>query len=207
MSILMPFLKAWILGFAIAAPVGPIGLLCIRHSLTSGLRFGLAVGLGAALADSLYGFLVGGGMTVISTFLLDKAIYIKLIGGILLLCLALKEFKSKTIIKSENTSIDKRTAISLILTTLILTLTSPMTIMSFVGIFSTSIGNSFSSHEILIIISGIFCGSMSWWFLLSKIANFSKDFISSRILGRVKYFSAFILSIFGIYSILSSTLL
>ena len=206
MSILMPFLKAWILGFAIAAPVGPIGLLCIRHTLSSGLRFGLAVGLGAALADSLYGFLVGGGMTVISTFLLNQTIYIKLIGGILLLYLSLNEFNSKTIIKDKNTSIDKRTVISLVLTTLALTLTSPMTMMSFVGIFSTSIGNSFSSREILIIIIGIFCGSMSWWFLLSKIANFSKDFISSYILERIKYFSAIILSIFGFYSILSSVL-
>lgn len=206
MSILIPFLKAWILGLAIAAPVGPIGLLCIRHSLTSGIKFGLAVGLGAALADSMYGFLVGGGMTIVSSFLLDMALYIKLGGGILLFYLALKELKSKAVIRGEYSTVDECTVISLILTTFILTLANPMTIMSFVGIFSTSVGSSFSSHEILIIILGIFCGSMSWWFVLSKIANFSKDFISSRILEKIKYFSAIVLSIFGTYSIVSSML-
>jgi len=149
MSTLILFFKAWTLGLAIAAPVGPIGLLCIRYSLTAGLKYGLAVGLGAALADSFYGVLVGGGLTLISGFLLDKVFYIKLIGGCLLLSLAIKEMKSESIINLENPSVAAKPIFTLIFTTLLLTLTNPMTIMSFIGVFSTSIGSNFTSHEVI----------------------------------------------------------
>lgn len=203
MSIIIPLFKAWILGLAIAAPVGPIGILCIRYSLTAGLKYGLAVGLGAALADSLYGALVGGGLSVISDFLLDKAPYIKLIGGCFLLYLAMKEIKSKPTLNLENPTISDKTCFTLIFTTLLLTLTNPLTIMSFIGVFSTSLGSSFTSHEVLTIIIGVFLGSMSWWILLSKISHFSKEFISLRILSSIKYISAAILALFGIFAFIS----
>jgi putative LysE/RhtB family amino acid efflux pump len=206
MPTLIPFFKAWILGFAIAAPVGPIGLLCVRHSLNSGLKHGLAVGLGAALADSLYGLLVGGGMTVISSFLLEKSSYIKILGGILLLYLAIKELKSKAILKCEDFAINEQAITSLVFTTFFLTLTNPMTMMSFVGVFSTGITKNFSWNEASLVIAGVFCGSISWWFLLSKASSYLKNFISPEILGSTKYISAGILGLFGFYSVFSTIL-
>lgn len=138
MSILIMLFNAWILEFAIAAPVGPIGLLCIRYSLTPGFKYGVAVGLGAALTDSFYGFLVGGGLTMTSSYIVAKSAYIRLLGGLLLLYLALKEFKSPPSINNESPLINKKTTtISLILTTFALTLANPMTIMSYLGVFSS----------------------------------------------------------------------
>lgn len=199
----IPFFKAWMLGLAIAAPVGPIRILCIRYSLTAGLKYGLAVGLGAALADSLYGVLVGGGLSAISEFLLDKQLYIKLIGGCLLVYLAMKEIKSKQILSLEDSTIPDKTCFTLIFTTLLLTLTNPLTIMSFIGVFSTSFGGDFTAHEVTKIIIGVFLGSMSWWLLLSKISNFSKRFVSFKILKIIKYISATVLSLFGIFALAS----
>jgi len=206
MSMLLPFIKSWLLGLAIAAPVGPIGVLCIRHSLDSGMKFGLAVGLGAALADSLYGFLVGGGMTMISAFILTYALYIKLAGGALLLYLAISELRAKKDIRQETVTIKNTNLLPLICTTLLLTLTNPMTIMSFIGIFSTTLGSAFSTREMLLIVFGIFLGSMSWWIFLSKTVSFSRELISVKMLGMIKYFSALILIAFVCYAMISGLL-
>lgn len=204
MLTIIPFFKAWMLGFAIAAPVGPIGLLCIRYSLATGLKYGLAVGLGAALADSLYGVVVGGGLSIISKFLLDNALYVKLIGGCLLIYLSMKEMKSKTIINLDNSAaLSNRACLTLMLTTFLLTLTNPMTIMSFVGLFSTSLVSNFTSYDVIAIVLGVFLGSMSWWLLLCKAVDFSKRLVSPKILGNFKYISALILGGFGIYAIAS----
>ncbi|MGQ0676515.1 MAG: LysE family transporter, partial [Rhodospirillales bacterium] len=63
------FLRGFIIGFAIAAPVGPIGLLCIRRSLKGGFAAGFSAGLGAAAADAVYGAVAAFGVTAVSSFL------------------------------------------------------------------------------------------------------------------------------------------
>ena len=67
-----PLLKGIAIGFSIAAPVGPIGVLCIRRSLAEGSLMGLFNGLGAATADATYGFVAAFGLTAVSIFLLNK---------------------------------------------------------------------------------------------------------------------------------------
>src|SRR5438128_451791 len=89
------FVKGLILGFAIAAPVGPIGVLCIRRSLADGARAGLASGLGAATADALYGCIAGFGLAAVSTFLVQQRFWLGLLGGLFLCFLGLKTFFSK----------------------------------------------------------------------------------------------------------------
>src|SRR4051812_43650135 len=78
------FIKGLILGFAIAAPVGPIGVLCIRRSLADGQSSGLATGLGAATADAAYGCMAAFGLTAVSTFLVNQRFWLGLVGGIFL---------------------------------------------------------------------------------------------------------------------------
>src|SRR5690242_21391644 len=90
------FFKGLILGFAIAAPVGPIGVLCIRRSLADGQRAGLATGLGAASADALYGCVAAFGLTAISEFLVKQRFWLGLIGGLFLCYLGLRTFFTKT---------------------------------------------------------------------------------------------------------------
>ena len=90
----MIFLKALIIGFSIAMPVGPIGMLCIKNTLSHGFRIGVATGFGAALADSCYGFMAGGGLAFLSHFLLSNSSIIKIIGSAILLYLGISEIKN-----------------------------------------------------------------------------------------------------------------
>ena len=89
------FAKGIVIGISIAAPVGPIGVLCIRRSLTEGWRMGLATGLGAATADALYGCIAGFGLTAISTFLVNQRMWLGLVGGVFLCYLGIRTFLSK----------------------------------------------------------------------------------------------------------------
>ena len=83
-------LKGFTIGFAIAAPVGPIGILCIRRSLINGWKMGAATGLGAASADAIYGLIAALGLTIVSDLLIDQQVWFKLIGGIFLISIFIK---------------------------------------------------------------------------------------------------------------------
>jgi len=66
------FLKGVVIGFSMAVPVGPIGILCIRRTLTGGRLSGFVSGLGVATADAVYGCIAGFGLTFISDFLVSQ---------------------------------------------------------------------------------------------------------------------------------------
>ncbi len=78
------FLQGLIIGFSIAAPVGPIGILCIRRTLANGKAYGLISGLGAATADAIYGSIAGFGLIFISSILIRQQEWLRLIGGLFL---------------------------------------------------------------------------------------------------------------------------
>jgi len=122
------FTKGLIIGFAIAAPVGPIGILCIRRSITQGRMYGLVSGLGAATADAVYGFIAAFGLTVISNFLIDQRFWLQVIGGCFLCYLGIKTLWSKP---SENAAnVLGGSLLKAYTSTVFLTITNPMTILS-----------------------------------------------------------------------------
>src|SRR6478735_6371119 len=86
------FLKGLVLGFSIAAPVGPIGVLCIRRSLAEGRVVGFVSGLGAATADAFYGAVAAFGLTFISALLVSQQLWLRAIGGAFLCYLGVKTF-------------------------------------------------------------------------------------------------------------------
>jgi putative LysE/RhtB family amino acid efflux pump len=192
--------KAWIVGMAIAAPVGPIGMLCIRKTIELGFLGTIAVGLGAALADSIFGFIAALGVTAISHFLLEKVAVIKVIGGMFLFYLAYKEVRPEPI--SPKISRQHKGLSKLTVEIFLLTLTNPMTILCFIGIFST-IGSGSSIVELSIIVFGIFLGSMTWWVMLGSIIIKIKHKLPEIWVNRVRYISAIILGGFGIVAIAS----
>jgi len=127
-------LKGLIIGFSIAAPVGPIGVLCIRRNLAKGRTSGLASGLGAATADAIYGGIAGLGLTRISNLLLEQQAWFRSIGGGFLLYLGIRTFLSKP---AGAVAAARRTDLAGdYLSTSLLTLTNPLTILSFAAIFA-----------------------------------------------------------------------
>ena len=196
-------LKGIILGFSIAAPVGPIGVLCIRRTLSCGMRNGFMSGLGAASADAIYGSIAALGLSVVSSFLIDQQYYLRLIGGAFLLYLG---YTTYTSIPAETAAIAKGEGLmGAYLSTLFLTITNPMTILSFAAVFAglglgAADGNGMSA---LLLILGVFSGSLLWWALLSGLVNILRDKFDQQRLKWVNQLSGLIIAGFGFYCLFS----
>lgn len=161
------FLKGIAIGFAMAVPVGPIGILCIRKTLTEGRLRGLIIGLGAATADLFYGSVAAFGLTFISDILISQRIWIRLVGGTLLLFLGVKIFRALPTdpkFKNINGGILRS-----YLTTVFLTLTNPLTIFAFLAVFAAlGFGDELKNFTASVLVSGVFIGSYLWFLLLSS---------------------------------------
>ena len=195
------FLKGIIIGFSIAAPVGPIGVLCIRRTLAEGRLTGLVSGLGAATADLFYGCVAAFGLTFISQFLIDQEMWLRLLGGLFLLYLGIKTFLAKD--GGKEIEEKKGGLLSSYFTTFILTLTNPLTVLSFAAIFAgLGIVNTSGDYmSALILVAGVFSGSAVWWFLLSGGASFFQKKIDSQGLAWINRISGIIITIFGILAL------
>ena len=195
------FLKGIIIGFSIAAPVGPIGVLCIRRTLADGRLAGLISGLGAATADLLYGCVAAFGLTFISQFLIDQEMWLRLIGGLFLLSLGIKTFLTKD--SGKEIQQKKGGLFSAYLSTFFLTITNPLTILSFAAIFAglgiVNTGGDYLSA--LILVAGVFSGSAIWWFFLSAGASFFQKKIDAQGLAWINRISGAIITIFGLVAL------
>jgi len=162
------FLSSWVIGMSIAAPVGPIGVLCMRRTLVYGWRLGFVSGMGAATADAFYGILAAFGLTALTAVLLDGVIVLQVVGGLFLLWIGWHTLNTKpTTPTSELSDHDEVLSVPRAYgSILVLTLTNPMTILAFLGIFA---GMAIGEHwtEKVIVVVGVFAGSLSWWLLLS----------------------------------------
>jgi threonine/homoserine/homoserine lactone efflux protein len=197
------FIKGLIIGFSIAAPVGPIGILCIQRTLSEGNVQGLITGLGAATADAIYGFIAAFGLTLISGFLVDQSFWFRLIGGLFLCYLGIRAFLKQP--SSQGISLANSTALSAYGTTFFLTLTNPMTILFFAGIFaglgSVSASAHYASAGLMVV--GVFLGSAAWWLFLSGITGIFRHKISAAKLALVNKISGVIILAFGVVALVS----
>ncbi|UCH60288.1 MAG: LysE family transporter [Anaerolineales bacterium] len=199
------FLKGIVLGFSIAAPVGPIGVLCIRISISEGRLKGFVSGMGAASADAVYGLIASLGLTASAQFLIDQSQWVRLVGGFMLGYLGIK-----TIVKDARLDVSHSSTPGLIktyLSTLLLTLTNPLTIISFAAIFASlgvvERGSDFISASLLVV--GVFLGSASWWFILSWGASLLGSRINKRTFKWINSVAGFILLFFAIVAIYSGS--
>ena len=198
-----PLLQGLILGLSIAAPVGPIGVLCIRQTLTYGWRTGLLTGLGAAAADMLYGAVAAFGITFISDALLAGGIWLRLAGGGFLLYLGVRTFLRQPVQIDEATP--PQTDRSAFFTTFLLTLTNPMTILSFAAIIA-GLGTGPASRgyfPALLLVAGVFLGSSTWWLLLSSGVNLIRGRIRPALLVWVNRVSGIVIFAFGVLAVFS----
>jgi len=197
------FLTGLIIGFSIAAPVGPIGVLCIRRTLTEGRASGFISGLGAATADAIYGFVAGFGLTFVSSFLIREQTWIRLVGGAFLCYLGVKTFFARP--ATQGASIRGVGLIRAFTSTLFLTLTNPMTILSFAAIFAgLGLGGSAGSYgAAVLLVLGVFLGSAFWWLILSTGVGFLGGKLHANALQWVNRISGLIILGFGVVALLS----
>jgi len=196
------FVRGVVLGFSIAAPVGPIGVLCIRRTLIDGRAMGFVSGLGAATADAFYGAVAGFGLTVLSGFLVREQTWLRLVGGLFLLYLGARAY-----ITPPATTADGAPARGLTgayATTLALTLTNPMTILSFAAVFAglgIVAARDYASAAALV--TGVFTGSALWWLILSGIAATVRTRLGPQMLLWVNRGTGLVITAFGVLALLS----
>jgi threonine/homoserine/homoserine lactone efflux protein len=196
-------LRGIIIGFSIAAPVGPIGVLCIRRTLAEGRAFGFVSGLGAATADAIYGCIAGFGLTFISDILIGQQVWLRLIGGIFLCYLGIKNFLARPAERAA--SAGGRGLVGAYGSTFFLTLTNPMTILSFAAVFAglgtANASGNYGSAATLVL--GVFSGSVLWWLVLSGVASLLRTKFNARALRWVNRISGIVVTGFGLTALLS----
>lgn len=198
------FLRGLVIGFSIAAPVGPIGVLCIRRTLAEGRVSGLVSGLGAASADAIYGFIAAFGITFISSFLVAQQAWLSLAGGLFLCYLGLRTFRSQP--GQSDQDITQNNLAGNFFSTFALTLTNPVTILSFAAIF-TGLGLAHSSGDYLAatwMVLGVFCGSSLWWLTLSQGIGTLNRRLTPQWLIWINRISGIIILVFGIFILFSA---
>ncbi len=191
------FLKGIVIGLAIAVPVGPIGALCVQRTLAEGRISGLVSGLGAATADTIYGFIAAFGVTMISGFLISHQMWLRIIGGAILFTLGLKTFLSRP--RKQAAPVSGNSLLTNFFSTFGLTLTNPITILAFAAIFA-ALGVVSGSQDLAalgMLILGVFFGSALWWLILSGGASLFRGWIGTHGMRWVNRISGIIIVVFG----------
>ena len=205
-------LQGILIGVTIAAPVGPIGILCIRRTLAEGRLAGFISGLGAATADAMYGGIAAFGLTFISIFLINQSFWLRLGGGSFLIYLGIKTFLS--VPSKETGPYPKSSNDDNLLrnygSTLFLTLTNPITIISFAAIFAgfgivTNQSNDNLAASSMVL--GIFLGSSIWWISLSVITGFFRRMVNHKTMIWINRISGTIIVSFGLLALISILLI
>ena len=197
--------RGLLLGFAIAAPVGPIGVLCIRRTLAEGWLTGFLTGLGAATADGFYGGVAAFGLTAISTALVAEQGIIRVVGGVLLCYLGVRTLLAKPAMEAASAR-RGRGLVGAYATTVGLTLTNPATIISFATVFAAlglagAVGDTFAAPALLT--GGVLLGSACWWLLLSGGVSLLRSRLTTGALRWVNRLSGVVLLAFGVVALAS----
>ena len=198
------FVKGLFIGFVVAAPVGPIGVLCARRTLMHGRRAGFFSGMGAATADAIYGFIAAFGLTFISDLLVEHQSLLRVVGGTILIYMGVKAFRA-TPVKRTDLPRSARHYAGMYSSTFFLTLTNPMTIFSFAAVFAGFglAGTKGSAASAGFLILGVFLGSALWWlFLVAIFSIYRKRFETHQLLW-VNRVSGAIIASSGILALLS----
>ena len=210
------FFRGILIGLAIAAPVGPVGVLCIRRSLAYGRASGFVSGLGAATADAFYGSIAAFGLTLIVNILLSQRITLQVVGGCFLLYLGIRTILEKPRLLTMQPDVGPAADRGLTwqsvkwhgllndyASTFFLTLTNPMTILSFAAIFA-GLGTTTITGGGILVVTGVFVGSAMWWLVLSLVSGFfHRRLAGPGILRWMNWISGGIILIFGILALLS----
>ena len=199
-------LRGLAIGFVIAAGFGPIGLLCVRRTLESGFALGLATGLGAATADAAYAAVAAFSGSAIGGALTDVRRPLAIVGGVFLVALGVRGWMLASRPIKQPVGPPVRELASAWATTLGLTLSNPMTVLSFAAAFAALAPPSGDAIAAASIVTGVGIGSGLWWIILSGGVALARRSVSERVVRGLRSGSAILLAAFGIVAIGSALL-
>jgi threonine/homoserine/homoserine lactone efflux protein len=195
-----------VIGVSVAAPVGPMAVLCMRRTLAQGRLTGFVSGLGVATADACYGAIAAFGLTSIADALVDQSTWIRILGGLFLVYLGVKTVRSRPIVGVADDG-PRRPAAGLLAfgSTLGLTLANPTTILSFVAIFAgfgVADGDRGTTEAAALVI-GVFAGSALWWLILTSGTGFLRGWLTAARLTWINRASGAVIGGFGVLAVAS----
>ena len=194
--------RGLVLGFTIAAAVGPISLLTIRRTLAHGRVYGLASGLGVALADATYAAIAAFGLTAITSVLVGGRVLLGLVGGAFLVVLAIRTMTSRP---NEVAVVAERPGLAAAFGSIFgLTMTNPMTILSFAGLFAGLGLTGTGDADAALLVAGVFLGSATWWVVLTSVVAALRSRVTIPVLTWVNRVSGAAILIFGVVAILGA---
>ena len=187
------------IGLALAAPVGPMSVLCIRRTLHDGLIVGLVSGLGIASADAAYGAVAAFGISAVATALLDLEMALRLIGGLFLLALGLRYLFKAPAPAAKTLEASGSRFFGAYVSCFLLTLTNPTTILTFVAIFAGLglIGEAGDYGAAIALVAGVFAGSAVWWLLLCGSVTLLRRRMSPAAVSWINRISGAVIAAFG----------
>ncbi len=190
-------------GLIIAAPVGPVNVFCLQKTLEHGSKSGILSGLGAALADMLYGGIAGFGISLVIQFLIGEQFWIRLVGGILLMGVGVIYYRKPAYaLKSAEAG---KASHSDLVTAFLLTAANPSTVLSFLAVLATlGMGQHREIWQTSLLVAGIFCGSMAWWLTLVGIANVFRSRVTQNTMRWMNRVAGIAIGTFGLVNVLLS---
>ncbi len=204
MEITNVLLQGAVLGFSIAAPVGPIAVLCIRRTLNQGLVTGAVSGLGAAAADALYGAIVGFGLASLHDLLLRMQMFLSILGGIFLVYLGIKTVFAKPSNQAAEATGGKGVA-GAFLSTFLLTLSNPLTILAFAAVVAAlGLKTGVDYPTAVSFVTGVFIGSAAWYLVLAAVVSQLRTQLNESMFRLINQISGLIILGFGVYILWSA---
>ncbi len=193
-------IKGIAVGFAMAMPIGPIGVICIQNTLTVGRLRGLIIGLAAATADLLFSCIAAFGLTIISDMLDDQRIWIRLTCGAILFFVGIRKLRARPDnrkFKNSNSGMLKS-----YFSTVILTLTNPFTVFAFIAVFAAlGLGNLSGYFPTSTLVTGVFIGSFLWFLSLNSGVTLFRNKLNQNSMHWVNRIAGILIIISGFIAI------
>jgi threonine/homoserine/homoserine lactone efflux protein len=194
---LRTFVRGIVIGLSVGAPLGPVGLICLRRMLAQGAVAGLASGLGAATADALFGSITGFGLTYLTGPLVSHEGWLRVSGGLVLCALGVRFMLAHPHISMER--VGRTGLFRAYSSAFLLTVTSPATVLSFVAMFAAlGVVSGGGRLSVGLLVAGVFTGSAFWWVVLATGTGALRHHLTPRGLTWVNRLSGGLIIAFGI---------
>ena len=205
---LIYLIEGILIGVAFSAPVGPVNIVCIQEAIRRGFSAGLAAGIGAVCADTLFAAIASYGTTAITGTVLGWAHPLQLVGGALLIAFGWRILRTKPHVGDGKLS--SSSTFSTALAAFGLTVTNPVTVFGFVAVFGSLGSWAPDAGDYLgatVLVAGVFTGGSLWWVGMATVVAFVRSSLSERTLKRINFGAGAILIAFGATMILRLALI
>ena len=198
------FARTFVIGVAVAAPVGAMGVLCVQRTLARGWSVGAATGAGIATADGMYAAVAALGIAALSNTLVAWQSPLRIIGGVVLLWLGWRAMVAPPAHASRIRAIASGGLGGQYASAVGLTLTNPMTVMAFAAVFaSAGLAGAGGWESALVATAGVACGSFTWWLLLASSVALGRHAISDTTMLWVNRISGAAIVLFGAFALVT----